>query len=139
MVYDESFVAGQIASAAAQQAWDCFLASLTPGTYTQVTISGSLDSTGVTCCDSTAVNALANALSTNTAVSVECNCRTWNTGSTAGSLEFNSSPLGVGGVDSCPNPGYVVRPKNSSSNWGGAGTGTCFGQNPSQSLRVEFS
>jgi len=136
-VFDEQLVQGQTASPAAQLAWDKYLASLT-GTYTQVTISGSLDPTGVTCSDPVAVNQLANALNTDAPVSVQCNGRTWNTGDCGGgeSTEFNSRQLGDTRVCAC-GAGYVVRPKAGNSNWGGAGTATCGAA--SQSLRVEFS
>ena len=134
-LYCEQFVQGQAASPAVEQAWDTFQASLT-GTYSQVTISGSLDSTGVTCSDPVAVNQLANALNTNAAVSVECNGRTWNNKYGGTSFEFNSNPLGNTSVGSCPNPGYVVRPKIGNHNWGGSGGRTCGAAD--QTLLVEF-
>jgi len=129
-LYCEQFVGGQTASPAVQLAWDNFLASLT-GTYNQVTISGSEDSTGVTCSDSVAVNQLANALNTNAAVSVQCNGRTWNTGGTNCGGELSAD----GSCDCASN--YSVRPKISNSNWGGAGTATC--EAASQTIRVEFA
>jgi len=137
-LYCEQFVSGQTPSATVQQAWDTFQASLT-GTYNQVTISGSEDSTGVTCSDPVAVNQLAIALNTNAAVSVQCNGRTWSIigCGTAGSLPLPPE-LSVGGACQCSNPGYSVRPKiGSSGNWGGAGTATCGAGD--QTIRVEFS
>ena len=136
MVFDEQFIQGQTPSAAVGQAWDNFLASLTE-TYTQVTISGSEDLTGVTCSDPVAVNQLAIALNSNAAVSVECNSRTWNTGSCGDSLELNSNPAGDATVCDCANPGYVVRPTIGSEHWGSVGGDTCNGVD--QTLLVEFS
>jgi len=139
VVYEQQFVQGQTASPAVQQAWDVFLASLT-GTfcYSQVTISGSEDSTstGVTCSDPVAVNQLAIAMNSNLFFSVECNSRTWNTGSCVNSVELNSNPAGDAFACTC-NPGYVVRPKVTNASWGGIDTATCSA--PSQSIRVEFS
>jgi len=137
VVFDEEFVQGQTASAAVKQAWDNFLASLTGSTYTQVTISGSEDSTGVTCSDPAKVNQLACALNTNAAVSVSCNGRTWNFYAAGTSLEFNSNQLGDTSGNVCQNTGYTVRPKIGNGDWGSAGGGTCNA--PSQSIRVEFS
>lgn len=147
VVYDEEFEQGAEASTTATQAWENFLASLT-GTYTHVTISGSVDPTGIRCSDPYAVNELARALNTNTAVSVRCNddqqcvSRYWNTGSCINSLELNS--LNFNTVCTCPNMkstlGYIVRPKmgTSNPNWGGTGiTGNACSQE-SQNLRVVF-
>ena len=130
-VFDEQFVSGQGASPAVQLAWDNFLASLT-GTYTQVTLSGSLDPTGVTCSDPTAVNALANALNTNAAVSVECNGRTWSTSPSCG------GDFSAGRACDC-NSDYAVRTKFGVGNtsWGGIDGKTCGAAD--QTIRVEFS
>jgi len=127
-VFDELFFSGG-ASVAVQQAWDNFLASLT-GTYTQVTFSGSLDPTGVTCNDPTDVNALANALNTNAEVSVQCNGRTWTTDPGCG------GELSVDGKCNCSASNYAVRPKYRNSSWGGIGL-TCNAAG--QTIRVEFS
>ena len=120
---------------------------MTGSTYTQVTISGSLDPTGVTCSDPAIVNGLANVLNTKSGVeyrwsedavvSVTCNSRTWNTCFCNGVFEF-SSHQAENLCGTCSNPGYVVRPNIDGSIWGGAGTATCE-PHPSQILRVEFS
>ena len=137
VVFDEQFVSGQGTSAAVQQAWDNFLASLTGTTYTQVTISGSLDPTGVTCSDPVAVNQLANALNTNAAASVQCNSRTWTTNPSCVGGELSA------GIPCSSSSDYVVRPKSTGECWGNASYCTCSDSNFScgavdQRLRVEF-
>ena len=160
-VFEEQFLLGQPPSTAVCQAWVNFMESLT-GTYSELTISGSQDTTGLTCSDPTAVALLANALNNDPAglsryskiADVACNGLQWfvtNGCSQNGlscvfdaidAIELSVWPLGSNptqpGCDPCSYASHaVIRPSNGHSHWGGLNGDKCNA--PDQSIRVQFS
>lgn len=127
-VFDEAFTSGS--PGAACPAWNAFRGQLAASAdYSRVTLSGSLDATGVSC-TGPAANTLCQALRTNTAVSVSCGGRTWATGSCGSGIELSAN----GNICQC-STGYVARPCIGNVNWGGVSGATCSA--PSQRIRVD--
>jgi hypothetical protein len=110
-------------------AWNTFRALLT-GTYTQITIKGNLDETGVSCTGSTA-NLICQALRAGTTGTWSCGGRSWRTGSCGSGLELSAE----GSICACPSPGYIARPCIGNQNWGGVASATCWDP-PSQRIDV---
>ncbi|HEY0194921.1 MAG TPA: hypothetical protein VGC42_27600 [Kofleriaceae bacterium] len=131
IVYSQDFQ--QFTYAPAQcNAWNDFRENeLSSGSYSQITMSGTYDPTGVTCSDPTAATQLCQALHTGGYASVACNGHVWNVGGCAGTeLELELD----GSVCSCDYyAGYSVRPCLGYE-WGGIHTDTC--QGPDQNLTV---
>ncbi|MCP2029287.1 gliding motility-associated-like protein [Flavobacterium sp. HSC-32F16] len=135
IVFSESFTQGQASSSCGN--WNGFLSQLLPTlSYKKLTIKGSSDPIGVSINDPAKILQIANGLRTGTFVSVVNGSRTWVTGQCGSGIELNASLSG--NVCDCNSGDYVVRPciGSGNSNWGGAGTATCFGI--SQTLTVEF-
>ena len=132
ITYSEDFVSGVTASSQCT-AWTNFVAQLTPQSYVLLRINGSLDSTGVTVCDTTIISNISLALRT-TAVygPVTSNNRGWSVGSCGSGYELSAS----NSVCQCTNPGYIVRPCIANTNWGGVNGLTCSAA--SQTLTVIF-
>lgn len=131
-VFSADFIGGQAATAQCP-AWNTFRSQLTNSTYTRVTMSGTFDTTGVTCNDPQAATQICRGLHDGTFVSVFCNGRVWGTGDCGGAPELSAN----GNICSC-GFGYVARPCISfgffNPNWGGINTDTCGG--PSQNITV---
>lgn len=129
--YSDAFTNGTVTTSQCT-AWDTWRAGLATSGYSRLTILGTFDSVGVSCTDPTSVQALADSIRTETFHTWSCDGRSWRTGYCGGSVELNA----VGNLCQCPDPGYVVRPCISNTNWGGVNTDTCNG--PSQTMTVRF-
>ena len=127
-VFSEDFV--QFTSAPAQcSSWNSFLFSqLVDGSYSAVSMSGTFDTTGITCSDPAAATQICQALHHGSFASVFCNGHFWNVG-TCGGVELSVDV----GVCFC-SFGRTVRPCTG-ADWGGVQTSTCFGA-PSQNMTV---
>lgn len=134
-VFTGDFRSDQPTQPAACFAWQVFEMDLVGSTYSSVTISGTFDTTGVTCTGAGA-DQLCRALATGIPIDVTCDGRSWavgGCGSVTGDWEISASGPTCGCRD--PQVGYTVRPCLSGSpNFGGAGTPDCFA--PSQTLKV---
>jgi len=110
--------------------WNNFLDTrLDLGSFTVVTMSGTFDTTGVTCSDPTAATQICQALHNRATTSVFCNGHSWNIGQ-CGGLELavdNPVCFCTFGFD------HTARPCTG-PNWGGVGTETCDA--PSQNMTV---
>lgn len=126
VTYSQTLTSGSISqSDPVCTAWHTFQTALT-GTYTSVTISGSNDTTGVTCTGASA-NSICQALHNNTTVtSVACGGRNWNVGncSTSG---YESELSADGDTCACDSAAtsYIARPCIGNNNWGGIKGATC--------------
>ncbi|MDI6034540.1 HYR domain-containing protein [Flavobacterium sp. LB2P84] len=132
ITFSESFVQNQ--SSASCGAWNTFQSQLLSTlSYKKLTIKGSLGLTGVSVTDPAKVLQIANALRTETSVSITDGGRTWLVSEGCGSgVELSAS----GNFCACETNEYVVRPCIGNSNWGGAGTATCNAD--SQTITVVF-
>lgn len=131
LVYDEQFTTLTTYHAGTTQFdnWKNLLAALT-GTYGGITISGSLDTTGVTCTTSSAVNQITQALHNGTTTNVSCNGHTWYTGTCGNGMELALDT----GICSC-SASYTLRPMiDVTDNWGGVKTAGC--PPPSQQMKL---
>ncbi|MBW2262432.1 MAG: hypothetical protein JRG91_10705 [Deltaproteobacteria bacterium] len=137
--FSEAFTT-MVPSTAQCTIFDAFRTGLATSGYVEVTMSGSLDSTGITCTDSTAAQAIANALRTSTSAMVTCDGHTWAVCDRSGTLgpytEIWIDPPSLCSGSNCPNPGRIIRPCIGNSNWGGVASRTCSG--PSQTMTLEF-
>jgi hypothetical protein len=127
-VFSEDFV--QFQSAPAQcDSWNDFLSNqLVDGSYGSVTLSGTFDTTGVTCSDPNAATQICQALHHNSFTSVFCDGRFWRVG------QCDSAEISVdGSICSCDFGTHDVRPCTGTS-WGGINGDTC--SPPSQNLTV---
>ena len=101
--------------------------------FSTVVIYGSNHPQGVTC-NGAAANQICQALGDGQPVNgVMCNGRSWSVGQCGSGIELNAQG---GGVCSCANPGYTVRPciNMGNPNWGGVNSNTCNG--PTQTMEV---
>ncbi|MBT8256768.1 MAG: HYR domain-containing protein, partial [Bacteroidia bacterium] len=113
-------------------AWNTFQSQLLNGlSYTSLTISGSMDPVGISLNDPAKVLQLADALRTNTAVTVVDGPNTWRTGGCGGGTEISVNQ----GICGCAS-NYSVRPCIGNLNWGGINGPTCNAV--SQTMTVEF-
>jgi cysteine-rich repeat protein len=112
-----------------------YTANLT-GRYFSATLSGSNDTTGVTCNDPAIATQLCNALATSTELDVDCNGIDWRVGdcSTGTGFPFEIS-AGTGSACSCSDEGYTLRPCIGNNNWGGINGNSCSA--PTQTMRLE--
>ena len=132
--YSESFTSGSLPSTSSQCTnWNTWRASLPSSGLTDLTMSGSADPTGVSCTHAPTVQAMADAMRTETAGSWTCDGLSWEVGD-CGTASWTLSASGY--YCGCPSPGYIARPCISNPNWGGIGTATCSG--PTQTMEVEF-
>jgi hypothetical protein len=129
-VFSELFTLFQDTSAQCNS-WNNFLFSqLVNGSYGSVTMSGSFDTTGITCTDPAAATQICQALHNGNFISVFCNGHQWNTGQ-CGGTEVSIDT----GVCSCnSSPSYTMRPCIGFDEWGGVNTQTCFA--PTQTMSV---
>jgi slime mold repeat-containing protein len=128
-VFSENFI--QFQSAPAQcDSWNNFLGNqLVDGSYGSVSLSGSFDTTGVTCSDPAAATQICQALHHGSFASVSCGGHTWNIGQCGGtelSVDFSVCFCTSGGSPD-------VRPCTGAE-WGGVNTETCDA--PSQNITV---
>src|ERR1051326_6403938 len=142
-VFTAAFVQGAEASDQVKQQWVDFRQSLVPANYDTVTIKGTFDSVGLTIHDSMVVRQIATTLQNSGDASWTVSGVTFNVGHSGSSnienpgTEINANTTGDTATNSCPNPGWVVRPNLGNSSWGGANTETCVAR--SQTLEVIFS
>jgi hypothetical protein len=134
--YSEAFVNGSTATAQCTT-WNSWRAGLATSGYSTVTMSGTYDTTGITCSDPTTAQAIADAVRTATSGSWTCDGHTWYLCGTrySGELWIDAPSLCSG--SNCPNPGYLMRACISNANWGGVNTATCT-SNPSQTMTLDF-
>ena len=110
--------------------WNSFRATLTNNDYTKITLSGSEDTTGVSCTGADA-NTLCTALNTGKETQLECDGMRWKAGSDCSGdtiLLIDETD-----VNDCACSEYAIRPCHLNNNWGGV-DGSC-GED-SQSLKV---
>jgi hypothetical protein len=129
VVFSEDFFQFQAAPAQCDR-WNEFLGNVGGGGFSSITVSGTFDTTGVTCNDPTAASQICAALHQGTFQSVVCNGHVWNTGQCGGTelAVDNTVCRCTFGFD------HTLRPCIGNENWGGVGTQTCGGQ--SQNMTV---
>ncbi len=143
-VYDETFVNGQsyCPGSANYDNWGIFRGNIdTTLNYSRITLLGSALPGGITCTDPSAVNQIAQALATGTAVSVTVNGNVWNVAvgcKTSCTIEGDAIELNVNnGINGCScGNGPTIRPCIGNINWGGL-SGTACGAS-TQNIRVEL-
>jgi hypothetical protein len=114
-------------------AWDAFRSQLS-GTYNEITVRGSLDTTGTTCSDAAVANDICNGLRTGVDASFSCAGRIWQVGVGCSTSSAQVIELSLDGSRcSCSTQVGDLRPCIGNSNWGGIGT-TCDA--PTQTLEV---
>lgn len=134
LVYSQTFSNGATPSSQCS-VWLSYLNSLAGRTFNSVTISGSLNSVGITLTNSAMATAIANALRTNTAYGpVSSNGYSWAVGPCAVSGGYHELTA-TGAVCQC-NTGYTIRPCIGNLNWGGVNSATCSGS--TQTITVTF-
>lgn len=128
-VFSQDFPAFQSAPAQCD-AWNDYIDNqLVNGSYSRVSLSGSLDPTGVTCGDPNAATQLCTALHNHVFAQVFCDGRTWSVGG-CGGMEITTDSF----VCTCtPFNSHDVRPCTGFQ-WGGMQSDTCAP--PSQNLTV---
>mmetsp|Transcript_24369 Transcript_24369/g.44076 ORF Transcript_24369/g.44076 Transcript_24369/m.44076 type:complete len:282 (-) Transcript_24369:243-1088(-) len=146
IIYSGSFTTKLPASTDACNNWGTFLNSLNPGVYASVTMSGSEDITGVTCCDNTMVNQIATALKNRVRIGpISCNGRDWwvgvcgpvGPGCGVDSMELTSTTSSLTGTCNCDS-GYTIRPSvGDDPSWGGINGATCSAN--TQTMQVVFA
>ncbi|MBW2262730.1 MAG: hypothetical protein JRG91_12215, partial [Deltaproteobacteria bacterium] len=129
--YSESFTNGATATAQCT-VWTSWVSTLDATGCSGIVLTGTLDTTGITCTDSTVVQAIATALRTSATGTWSCGGRTWRTGPCGPGTELSAA----GSICSCPTTDYIVRPCIGNSNWGGINSRTCGG--PTQTMTVSF-
>jgi hypothetical protein len=121
IIYSQNFVSGATPSSQCT-AWTNFVAQLTPHAYLFLRIYGSLDSTGVTICDTTVISNIALALRTTATYGpVTSNNRVWSVDYCGSGYELSASNSNC----QCTNPAYILRPCIGNANWGGINGSTC--------------
>ncbi|MFV5701290.1 HYR domain-containing protein [Flavobacterium sp. XS2P12] len=141
IIYNQSFVQGQTASSTACTTWNTFRSQLVPNPYTKVTMKGSLNTTGVSMTNPTAIAQLAQLIRTGTNGSVSDLGHTWYVTSSG---QCGGCVPGVPSVEvSIDNPSYcactssmIMRPNWGDPNWGGLAGANCNA--PSQTMILEF-
>src|SRR5437773_1661649 len=142
-VFSADFTNAEEASDQVKQQWVDFRQSLVAADYDTVTIKGTFDPVGLTINDSVVVPQIASTLQNSGDGTWTVSGVTFNVGHSGSSnienpgTEINANTTGVTSTNSCPDPGWVVRPNLGNASWGGANTATCNG--PSQTLTVTFS
>ena len=133
--YSEMFYNGS-SSPAQCTAWDTWRAGLDVTGCTSVTISGTYDTTGITCTDPVMVAEFATAITTGLRGEWSCDGHNW-TICNRYSGEVWLDPPSLCSGSNCPNPGYLIRPCIGNLNWGGVNTATCS-TNPDQEMTLTF-
>lgn len=128
-VFTDNFIQFQDSQATCDH-WNDFLFNqLNNGSYTSISMSSSVNPTGVTCSEPAAATQICNALHNNGSAAVSCDGHLWFVGFCDG-VELNVD-IGVCFCSESP----TVRPCTFfGGDWGGIGTETCGGQ--SQSMTV---
>jgi hypothetical protein len=116
--------------------WDAWRATLDATGCAGVTISGTYDTTGITCVDSVMVTEFADAIRTGVRGSWTCDGHTWSICDRYHGEVWIDPPAECSGSN-CPNPGYIIRACISNLNWGGINTATCT-TNPDQTMELTF-
>lgn len=118
--------------------WDTLVTELgTATTLNNVTMSGTFDTTGITCTDPTATQQIADLITSHTTGTVACDGHDWHYCVRVDeTFDFWLDPPSSCSGSNCPDPGYIIRPKQQNSNWGGINSATCDA--PSQSMKLEF-
>ncbi len=130
IIFSESFTQGVPSGDCG--AWNTFQGQLLNGlSYTSLTISGSMDPVGISLNDPAKVLQLADALRTNSTVTVVDGPNTWRTGGCGPGTEISVNQ----GICGCAS-NYSVRPCIGNLNWGGVNGPTCNAAN--QTMTVEF-
>lgn len=120
IIYAQSFTSGST-SVSQCTAWDNFRVLLVSSSYTSLMINGTNDPRGITLTNSVMVNAIAQALRTNTTYGpVSSNGYSWMVGPCGGGYELTTT----GSTCNC-NTGYTLRPCIGNYNWGGINNATC--------------
>src|SRR5262249_49460949 len=141
--FSAAFTQGAEASNQVKQQWVDFRKSLVPADYDTVNIKGTFDPVGLTITDSVVVPQIAAALKNAGSGNWTVGAVTYNVGYSGSSnienpgTEINANTNGSTATNSCPNPGWIVRPNLGNNSWGGANTETCGAR--SQTLTVTFS
>ncbi len=138
LTYSQSFTSGSSPSSQCT-AWDAFRASLLSSyQYRTMIISGTNNTTGITCTNPTVVAALANALRTNGTYTGSSDGFNWGVFSSGcgsgcgnGTVELNT----VGSACACAT-GYTIRPNIGNANWGCINGSSCGAG--SQTMTVIF-
>jgi len=129
VAFSADFIGGQTPVAQCDS-WNTFLSALTNSSYSSITISGTLDTTGVTCNDPVVATQICQALhNASSSLSVLCNGRIWNVGNCGPGRELSAD----GSTCVC-DTGYVARPCIGNLNWGGVNSSTCSA--PSQNITI---
>gem|GEM_PF-3267339 len=116
--------------------WTTFLGQLGTG-YSTVTLSGSLDSPGVTCNTPSVVNALAAALKgMSSYISPSCNGHVWSTCNRYND-EVWIDPPSLCDSSNCPSPGRILRACFGNPGYNGLNTVTCSAA-PTQTITLTF-
>jgi len=132
-IYSESFPLGTVRTTDPQCVnWISWMATLDATGCTSIVVSGSNDTTGVSCTDPTVVQAIATALRTGATGTWTCDGHTWYTDNCGSYLELVAS----GDDCYCSDPGHILRPCINNNNWGGVNTDTCAA--PAQTMTVAF-
>ncbi|MCC6599782.1 MAG: hypothetical protein IT223_03815 [Crocinitomicaceae bacterium] len=127
-----SFTQNSAPSGAQCSDWTAFRASLTPGSYCSVTLSGSQFPGGYVCTDATAVNQIASFLKNGpSGTIVSCNGMNW---SNHDSIDWFYVYNNVGA--SC-DKNACLRPCIGNLNWGGFNTQICGA--PTQTISISFN
>ncbi len=139
LVYSHEFVKGVIYCPGDPQYddWLSYRASLPTSDVMSITVSGSQDPQGRTCSDPTVAQQIANAMRTQTTLTVPCGGFTWRvdgTCQTGCGLPDNDLVLSVGGLICECVSSYNLRPGIGNTNWGGITVGSCG--SPTQTMTV---
>jgi hypothetical protein len=130
-VFSEDFFQFQDAPAQCDR-WNDFLFNeLADGNYSNVTMNGTFDPTGVTCSDPAAATQICQAMHHGSFASVSCDGHVWNVGDCAGTTELSVDAS----VCFCEFQVRTVRPcVGFGGDWGGVNTNTCGA--PDQTMTV---
>lgn len=103
--------------------------------YSIVTISGTFNAMGVSCTDPAKVQMIADALRTQTSMTINCDGNDWSICDRNNHRELWLNPPTQCSGNNCPT-GYIIRPCIGNVNWGGVNTATCNA--PNQDQKVAF-
>lgn len=126
--YSEDFVGGTSYPVGTTQYdnWISFRASLTAGSYNSITVSGTNNTTGISCTSPATTLLIANALNSGSTSSFTCDGQTWRTGTCGNGIELT---VGIGGICQCNTNAFTLRPTifaTGHPSWGASGGGsTC--------------
>jgi hypothetical protein len=113
--------------------WLNFAKALT-GTYTSITIKGTLDPVGKTCNVGPIANLICADIHKGMSLGVQCNGMMWTYYNCSGGADFELAA--DGSSCKCVEPGYAVAACEPRENWGGVNSSTCGPGNPDQNITV---